>query len=499
MTFSIIDLERAINGALGPAADFANRMVFAAIPVGSGALPVVVIWLVAVSVAMTLWFRFVNLRGLRQAVRLIRGDFADPADCGEVSQFAALSTALAGTLGVGSVAGVALAISIGGAGAMFWMTITGFIGMTLKFAECALAVKHRSIGADGVVSGGPMHYLPIAFAKIRLRWLGQGFAVVFCIATMLAATSVFQVNQAFVQVRSVTGLESPLLFGAGFAIAVGLVIIGGVKGIARLCTRLVPGLVVAYFAAAAVVLVAKAPALPGVFADVMAGAFGVKAAAGGALGALIVGVQRAVYAGESGLGSAAIAHAAARTDEPISEGLVALLEPFITVVVVCNLTALVILAAGAPIPLGDAGGVEIASAAFEAVLPWFAPVLALLVALLAYKTVIGWAYYGERAFGWLAGEGPRRRNAFRLVFLLAVSVAPVLTVGEAIRFLDAMVFAMAVPNTIALCLFAPELRRDLEAYFRRLRSGALAPAAGVASKPKPASRPAAATQRRPLS
>ncbi|MFC5343375.1 alanine/glycine:cation symporter family protein (plasmid) [Brevundimonas staleyi] len=489
MTLSLTHAEAAINAALGPAADFANRMVFAAVPIGSAELPLVVIWLVAVSVALTLWFGFVNLRGLRQAVRLVRGDFADPADRGEVSQFAALSTALAGTLGVGSVAGVALAISIGGAGAMFWMTVTGFIGMTLKFAECALAVKHRSIAADGVVNGGPMHYLPIAFAKIRLRPVGQAFAVLFCVATMLAATSVFQVNQAFVQVRAVTGMESPLLFGVLFAAAVGLVIIGGVKGIARLCTRLVPGLVVAYFVATAVVLVAKAPALPGVLADVMAGAFGLKAAAGGALGALVVGVQRAVYAGESGLGSAAIAHAAAKTDEPISEGLVALLEPFITVVVVCNLTALVILAVGAPIPTGAAGGVEIASAAFEAVLPWFAPVLAVLVALLAYKTVIGWAYYGERAFGWLAGEGPRRRNAFRLVFLLAVAVAPVLTVGEAIRFLDAMVFAMAVPNTLALVLFAPELKRDLNSYFARLRSGALAPASAVEAGPPPLAAP----------
>lgn len=476
-------VEDAINRVLGPAADVANQVVFAAVPVGSGGLPVVVIWLAAVSLALTAWFRGVNLRGLPQAVRLARGDYADARDGGEVSQFAALSTALAGTLGVGSVAGVALAISIGGPGAMFWMTVTGLVGMTLKFAECALAVKYRTIGEDGVVNGGPMHYLPIAFARLGLRGLGLAVAGLFCVATMLAATSVFQVNQAFVQVRAVTGFESPLVFGLLFAVAIGLVVIGGLRGIARLCTRLVPALVIAYFICAAIILIARAPALPGVFADVLAGAFGLKAAAGGALGALVVGVQRAVYAGESGLGSAAIAHAAAKTDEPVSEGLVALLEPFITVVVVCNLTALVILAAGAPIPAGEAGGVEIASAAFESVLPWFAPVLAVLVALLAFKTVIGWAYYGERAFGWLAGEGPRRRNAFRVVFLSVVALAPILTVGEAIRFLDAMVFAMAVPNTLALCLLAPELKRDLDSYFRRLATGEIA---STASEPRTA-------------
>ncbi|USQ95286.1 alanine/glycine:cation symporter family protein [Caulobacter sp. RL271] len=468
MTLSLAGLEAALNRVLGPAADLANAVVFAAAPIGGFKLPVVVIWLVAVSVVMSLYFGLINIRGLPQAVRLARGDFAKPGDRGEVSQFGALSAALAGTLGVGSVAGVALAISIGGAGAMVWMTITGFLGMALKFAECALAVKYRKIGADGVVNGGPMHYLPIAFAKIGARPVGQAIAAFFCVATMLAATSVFQVNQAFVQIKAVTGFASPLLFGLVFAVLVGLVIIGGVKSIARLCTRLVPGLVLAYFVAAAIILVARAPALPGVLASALRGAFDLHAAAGGALGALVVGVQRAVYAGESGLGSAAIAHAAAKTDEPVSEGLVALLEPFVTVVVVCNLTALVILAAGAPLTVGAVGGVEIASAAFERVLPWFAPVLAILVALLAYKTVIGWAYYGERAFGWLFGEGPRRRAGFRLVFLGAVTLAPVLTAGEAIRFLDAMVFAMAAPNTIALCLLAGDLRRDLADYYRRL-------------------------------
>jgi AGCS family alanine or glycine:cation symporter len=490
MTSALTAFETALNQALGPAADLANAVVFAAAPIGGFKLPIVVIWLVAVSVAMTAYFGLINVRGLRQAVRLVRGDFAKADDRGEVSQFGALSAALAGTLGVGSVAGVALAISIGGPGAMFWMTVTGFIGMTLKFAECALAVKHRKIGADGVVNGGPMHYLPIAFAKVGLGPLGKAIAAFFCVATMVAATSVFQVNQAFVQTKAVTGFSSPLLFGMVFAVLVGLVIIGGMKGIARLCTKLVPALVAAYFIATAIVLIAKAPALPGVFADVLRGAFDLHAAAGGALGALVVGVQRAVYAGESGLGSAAIAHAAAKTDEPISEGLVALLEPFITVVVVCNLTALVILAAGAPIPTGQAGGVEIASRAFESVLPWFSPVLAVLVALLAYKTVIGWAYYGERAFGWLFGEGHRRRIGFRVAFLAAVAIAPILTAGEAIRFLDAMVFAMAVPNTIAICLLAGEVRGDLVDYYARLGDGRLREAL-LPKTPEPGLQPVA--------
>lgn len=467
MTSGLTGIEESINKALGPLADAANTLVFFSVPVGPGQLPVLVIWLVAVSLAMTVGFRLINVRGLGQAIRIARGDYADPKSRGEVSQFGALSAALAGTLGLGSVAGVAVAISIGGAGAMVWMTITGFLGMTVKLAECTLAVKYRTIGGDGVVNGGPMHYIPVAFGKIGMRPLGLGLAIFFCVATVLASTSVFQVNQAFVQVRAVTGLQSPLLFGVIFAVAVGLVIVGGMRSIARVCTRLVPFLVLAYFLAVGVILIAHAGAIPGVIARAVVEAFDFRAVVGGGFGALVVGVQRAAYAGESGLGSAPIAHAAAKTDEPVSEGLVSLLEPFVTVVIVCNLTALAILASGVARPKGIAG-IEIASAAFSTVSPWFAPVLAVLVALLAYKTVIGWAYYGERTFCWLAGEGAKRRTIFRIAYLGALAVAPTLTVGEAIRFLDAAMFAMSVPNTIALLLLFPELKRDVRGYYERI-------------------------------
>lgn len=467
MMTGLSGLEDAINKALGPAADLANAWVFFPVSIGPGQLPVLVIWLVAVSLAMTIGFRFINLRGLWQAVRIARGDYADPKSHGEVSQFGALSAALAGTLGLGSVAGVAVAISIGGPGAMVWMTITGFLGMTVKLAECTLAVKYRTIGSDGIVNGGPMHYIPVAFGKLRLRPLGLALAIFFCVATVLASTSVFQVNQAFVQVKAVTGLQSPLLFGIIFALAVGLVIVGGMRSIARVCTRLVPFLVLAYFLAVMVILVANAAAIPGVIGRAFVEAFDFRAVLGGGFGALVVGVQRAAYAGESGLGSAPIAHAAARTDEPVSEGLVSLLEPFVTVVIVCNLTALAILAPGIAMPKGIAG-IEIASAAFSTVSPWFAPILAALVALLAYKTVIGWAYYGERTFCWLVGEGEKRRVVFRVAYLAALAVAPTLTVGEAIRFLDAMMFAMSVPNTIAVLLLAPEIHRDLQSYYDRV-------------------------------
>ncbi len=467
MTSGLAGLEDAINKALGPAADIANAYVFFSVPIGSAQLPVLVIWLVAVSLAMTLGFWFINVRGLVQAIRIARGQFADAMSKGEVSQFGALSTALAGTLGLGSVAGVAVAISIGGAGAMVWMTLTGFFGMTVKLAECALAVKYRAIGPDGVVNGGPMHYIPVAFDRLRLKPIGLVFAIFFSVSTVLASTSVFQVNQSFVQVRAVTGLQSPLLFGVIFALAVALVIIGGMRGIARVCTRLVPLLIGAYFLSVVTILIVHAGAIPGVVSRALSEAFDFRAIIGGGFAALVVGVQRAAYAGESGLGSAPIAHAAAKTNEPISEGLVSLIEPFVTVVIVCNLTALAILTSGVAMPKGI-GGIEIASAAFSTVSPWFAPLLAVLVALLAYKTVLGWSYYGERTFCWLFGEGRKRRNAFRIGYLTALAVAPTLTVGEAIRFLDAMMFAMSVPNTIALLLLAPELRRDLASYYSRI-------------------------------
>lgn len=468
MAMSLKPIEEAINQTLGPIAQAANDVVFYQATIGGVGVPVVVMWLAVASLFFTFYFGFINIRGFGHAFRLVRGDYAKSEDKGEVSQARALSAALAGTLGVGNVAGVALAITMGGPGAVFWMTITGFFGMSLKFAECALAVKHRAIGADGVVNGGPMHYLPVAFDRIGMAPLGKLLAGFFSFATMLAATSLIQVNQAFAQVRYVTGLESPLMFGLLFAGAVGLVIIGGMKSIARLSSKLVPGLVLAYFLAAAVVLVVKAGNLPAVFEAIFAGAFTPGAVGGGAAGAFIIGVQRAVYAAESGLGSAAIAHASAKTDQPLSEGFVALFEPFLSTIVVCNLTALVILASGVPISSHEIDGIELASGAFQTVMPWFGPVLALLVALLAYKTTVAWAYYGERSWGWLVGEGRKRRLAYRTGFLLALAIAPILSPAEAIRFLDAMVFAMSVPNIIALYLLAPALKRDLANYITAL-------------------------------
>ncbi len=473
MNAALKPIEAAINNALAPIAQAANDIVFYQATIGGVGVPVVVMWLAIASLFFTFYFGFINVRGFGHAFRLVRGDFAKKEDKGEVSQAWALSAALAGTLGVGNVAGVALAITMGGPGAVFWMTITGLFGMSLKFAECALAVKHRSIGADGIVNGGPMHYLPVAFAKIGLAPVGKLLAAFFSFATMLAATSLIQVNQAFAQVKHVTGLESPLIFGLLFALAVGLVIVGGMKSIARLSSKLVPSLVFVYFIAAAVVLIVKASNLPGVFEAIFAGAFTPGAVGGGIAGAFIIGVQRAVYAAESGLGSAAIAHASAKTDQPLSEGFVALFEPFLSTIVVCNLTALVILASGVPISNTEISGVELASGAFQTVMPWFGPVLALLVALLAYKTTVAWAYYGERSWGWLVGEGPRRRTAYRVGFLAALTIAPILSPVEAIRFLDAMVFAMSVPNIIALYLLAPALKQDLQIYLARLRSGTL--------------------------
>lgn len=463
-------IEAKIDHLLGPIANSANAFVFSTVDVGGAHVPVAVALVAVSSVLLTFWFGFINIRGFRQAFRLVRGDYADPRDRGEVSQFGALSAALAGTLGVGNVAGVAMAITIGGPGAVLWMTLTGFFGMALKFAECTLAVKYRQIGSDGIVNGGPMRYLPIAFGKIRLRPLGVALAVLFSLAMFLASTSLFQVNQAFVQTQAITGPLSPLTFGVIFALMVGLVIVGGMKGIARVCMRLVPAMVLVYFLAAAAVLIAKAPALPNVVLQILHDAFHGRAITGGALGAFVVGVQRAVFAGESGLGSSAVAHAAAKTNEPVSEGIVSLFEPFVSTVFVCNLTAFVILAAGSPVPGGTPGGVEIASAAFVTVLPWFARVLAVIIALLAYKTIVAWAYYGERAWGWLVGEGQRRRLIFRVGYLSAIAIAPVLSPSEAIRFIDAMMFAMAVPNIIALYLMAGELKQDLADYFRKINT-----------------------------
>ncbi|MDQ3494549.1 MAG: alanine:cation symporter family protein [Pseudomonadota bacterium] len=476
-------LDEAINTAFKPIADAVSWLVFHPVPIGFGAsMPFVVLWLVVAALALTLYFGFINVRGFRQGFRLIRGDYSRPDDPGEVTHFQALATALSGTVGLGNIAGVAIAIAIGGPGATFWMIVAGLLGMSSKFAECTLGVKYRRINPDGTVSGGPMYYLSRGIAEQRpgLAGLGKVLAVVFaicCIGGSLGAGNMFQSNQTFQQMLNVSGgSESWLagrgwLFGLVMAALVAVVIIGGLKSIARVTGKLVPLMAALYFLCSVYILGANLGSIGPAFAAIVNGAFTPEAGYGGFIGVLIQGFRRAAFSNEAGVGSAAIAHSATRTNEPVSEGLVALWEPFIDTVVICTLTALVIVITGMYQVEGVGNGVELTSMAYASVLAWFPYLLAVSVFLFAFSTMLAWSYYGEKSACYLFGESRAVSLGYKLLFCVFVVIGASANLAVVVDFSDAMILVMSVPNLIGVYLLAPVVRRELASYMARVRSG----------------------------
>lgn len=476
-------LDDAINDAIKPVADAVSWLVFHPVPIGFGAsLPFVVLWLLVAAVFCTVYFGFINVRGFAQGFRLIRGDFSRNDEPGEVTHFQALATALSGTVGLGNIAGVAIAVGIGGPGATFWMIVAGLLGMSSKFAECTLGVKYRRIHADGTVSGGPMHYLSrgIAAERPRLAGLGRVLAVVFaicCIGGSLGAGNMFQSNQTFQQLLQVTGgsdswlADRGWLFGLAMAALVAAVIIGGLRSIARVTCRLVPFMAAVYVLCSLYILGSHLDRIGPAFTAIIAGAFTPEAGYGGFIGVLIQGFRRAAFSNEAGVGSAAIAHAASRTREPVSEGLVALWEPFIDTVVICTMTALVIVITGMYQVEGVGDGVQLTSMAYASVLSWFPWLLALCVFLFAFSTMLAWSYYGEKAACYLLGDSRPVAMGYKLLFCMFVVVGASSNLGVVVDFSDAMILVMSVPNLIGVYLLAPVIRRELRSYMARLRSG----------------------------
>ncbi len=444
---------------------------------GEVVLPIVVCWLIAASVFFTLRFRFVSLRGFRHGVDVLLGRYPHGGALGEISAFQALSAALAATLGLGNIAGVAVAVGVGGPGAVFWMVIAGFLGMSAKFAEVTLAQMYRVRRADGHLSGGAMHYLRAIFAERGWPRAGRALAAAFCVMCIggsLGGGNLFQSNQAFAQVADV----APALAGAGGAVAigaaltllVGLVIIGGIRRIGEVAARLVPGMCLLYLAAGLVVLIVHASALPAAFATIVESAFSPQAAYGGVAGVLIQGFRRAAFSNEAGCGSAPIAHSAATTPEPVRQGHVALLEPFIDTVVVCNMTGLVLVVTGAYAETDAGTGIAMTSWAFERVMPWFRFVLSLSALLFAYATMISWSYYGEQCWSHLFGV--RWLLAYRLIFLGFTWAGPLLAAQAVLDFGDLMILGMAFPNLVGVVLASGTVARALDDYRARLRAGA---------------------------
>jgi AGCS family alanine or glycine:cation symporter len=445
-------------------------------------IPFIVIWLVIGSIFLTLKMGFINFRAFTHAINVTRGKFTDPSAPGEVSHFAALSTALSATVGLGNIAGVAIAVSLGGPGATFWMIVAGLFGMTAKFTECTLGQMYREVRPDGSVLGGARQYLSKGLAEKGLAGPGKFLAVMFailCVGGSLGGGNSFQVNQSLNAMQETVPFlaDAPWAYGLLMAVLVGIVIVGGVKRIASVADKIVPAMVMVYVSAAIFVIISNAADIPAAFGMIFSQAFSPDAAYGGFIGTLVVGFQRAAFSNEAGAGSAAIAHSAAKTDYPVREGIVALLEPFIDTVVVCTMTALVIVVSGAynnpayADIIASRAGAALTSRAFGENISWFPYVLSAAVFLFAYSTMISWSYYGERCWVWMFGDGSSRY--YKALFLLFVFLGSIITSTNVLDFGDLMILGMAFPNLIGVYLLSGKVKAALNEYWGKLQRGEL--------------------------
>ena len=443
-------------------------------------VPFVVAWLLAGGVFFTLRMSFINFRGFWHAIRLTKGDYDDEHETGEVSHFQALSSALSATVGLGNIAGVAIAVGSGGPGAIFWLILAGLVGMTSKFAECTLGQMYRKVSADGTVSGGPMHYLRDGFREMGLGPIGVILATVYaviCMGASFGGGCAFQVGQSLGPIREKIPVldAAPWLYGLIMAAMVGVVIIGGIRRIAATASKIVPLMCTIYVLMALFVLGANFDKIMPAISLIFSSAFTGNAIYGGFLGVAVIGIKRAVFSNEAGIGSASIAHAAAKTDEPVSEGIVALLEPFIDTVVVCTMTGLVIVITGvyampehAALVANDEGAAltSKALASVSWVFPW---VLCVAVFLFAYSTMISWSYYGERCWSLLFGG--RTAMVYKVLFLGFVVLGSIITANNVKDFSDLMILSLAFPNILGVAILSGKVRRALDDYWSRYKAG----------------------------
>lgn len=445
-------------------------------------LPLVVAWLVIAAVFLTIRMGFINIRGFKHAIAVTRGRYTNPAEPGEVSHFQALSTALSATVGLGNIAGVAIAISIGGPGATFWMIVAGLLGMSTKMVECTLGQAYRQVDSNGHVLGGPMQYLSKGLAERGMTGFGKGLAVVFailCIGGSLAGGNSFQVNQSLNALQqtipALVGYE--WVYGLLMTFLVAIVIIGGIRRIANVADKIVPVMALVYVTAALVIIIMNLPMVPEALGQIFQQAFSPSAAYGGFIGVLVVGFQRAAFSNEAGAGSAPIAHSAARTAYPVREGIVALLEPFIDTVVICTMTALVIVFSGAyenpayADLISSNQGAALTSRAFGEDLVFFPYILSIAVFLFAYSTMISWSYYGERSAVWLFGQ--RASLPYKTLFLVFVFLGSILTATNVLAFGDLMILGMAFPNLLGVYILHGKVKRMLTDYWTDYKAGRL--------------------------
>lgn len=505
--------DERIDEAFKPIANWFGSVVLYAVPLFGKNIPIVVIVLVLGATFFTLFFGLINIRLVPLAIGIVSGKYdavdedddveskeetqtSDHGDHhGEVTHFQALATAVSGTVGLGNIAGVAVAISVGGPGATFWMIVCGLLGMSTKFVECTLGVKFRDIDGAGVVHGGPMYYLTKGLKEMGLGFLGIPLGIIFamlCVGGSFGGGNAFQANQATEQITSLLNLQSGsagTIIGIIMAALVGIVIIGGIKRIAKITEKIVPLMAIIYIGASLIIIVMNLSSVPQAFGEIFKGAFTPAAGFGGLIGVLIVGFQRAAFSNEAGAGSAAIAHSAVRTKYPASEGLVALLEPFIDTVVICTMTAIVIILFNIPgageepmFPYGDVenkqvlidgarvGGVDLTSRAYDSVLPGFRYVLTIAIILFAFSTMISWSYYGLQAWKFLFGRSQLADMSYKILFLAFIVIGSAASLGSVLDFSDAMILAMVFPNMLGLLLLFPKVRHELTRYLTAIKN-----------------------------
>lgn len=438
-------------------------------------VPLVLAWLVVGAFFFTCRFKFVNIRLFRLAIETVKGKYSSFSDKGEVTHFQALTAALSGTVGLGNIAGVAIAIQVGGPGATFWMIVVGLLGMSTKFVECTLGVKYRQVDPDGRVIGGPMLYLTKGFQEKGFGGIGKFLAILFsimCIGGAMGGGNMFQVNAAYSQFSNQTGLlvNHGWVFGLIIAVIVGLVIIGGIRSIARTTSKIVPFMCGTYVIASVIIILIHASEVPAAFALIIQEAFAPTAVGGGILGALFQGIKRAAFSNEAGVGSASIAHSAVKTNYPASEGIVSLLEPFIDTVVVCTMTALVIILTDQHLNPEDLAGVSLTSAAFESVLPHFSYILMVAVILFAISTMITWSYYGQQCWGFLFGRSQTKDLIFKIIFCVFIIIGASSRMGSVLDFSDMMILGMSFPNLVGLYFLTPVVKKELTKYLHHVQS-----------------------------
>ena len=446
------------------AVDALSSAVFFKVPVLGTRIELIVLYLAVPMLFFTVWLGFPNVRAVGRAVRILRTQPGAGEAKGDVSQWGALTTALAGTIGLGNIAGVAVALTMGGPGAIFWMFVIGWFAMTVKMAEVTLGLKYRTFDQHGHVHGGPMYVLKAIGAARGWPRLGLTLGGLYAFFALFGAIPMVQVNQSFAQVKVVTGLSNGWAYGVLLAAAVALVTLGGAAWLGEVAKRLTPLKVAVYLVGVAAILVMHAQAIPEALAQIWHGAWSGSAATGGAVGAFVSGMRRAVFASEAGVGSAVMAHSLARVRHPVSEGLVALLEPLLGTMIVCAIGGLALVVAGTW--TSGLEGIAITSAAFAQVSPWFPWLLAVVVVLFAYSTLVAWGFYGLQAWGYLFGHGSKAQWSYKILYIVALPPAAAIDLGRVVDIVDSSFFLMAIPNVIALYLCAGELRRDVRSYLR---------------------------------